>query len=234
MQFDVYGNLFGLLAAHPVAPLVSMHHLDVVDPIFPNTTRVEALQRLTIPMNLDSAGLIQQSICYEEGNTWTISVSWGYAVQIFRGIMSPREVERRTRTFLSWYKRADFTSYTFNTRAVVRIPCQKSYVFFLESARLNSFSNETVTVYAKHHAPHPACKWKTKSPRGIEKVVVYKKPDPHLWDRVKYCSTLNIYYNYVIFTRVLLLKAKMTYAKKIIKLKIVVRLFLHKSFMIWR
>ncbi|KAM7494291.1 hypothetical protein LguiB_028900 [Lonicera macranthoides] len=182
-QFDVYGNLFGLLAAHPVAPLVSMHHLDVVDPIFPNTTRVEALRQLTIPMNLDSAGLIQQSICYDASNTWTVSVSWGYAVQIFRGIMPPREVERPARTFLSWYKRADFTSYTFNTRAVARIPCQKPYVFFLKNARLNSSGNETVTVYTKHHAPHPACKWKIKSPRRIEKVVVYKKPDPHLWDR---------------------------------------------------
>ncbi|KAL5208329.1 hypothetical protein ABZP36_032764 [Zizania latifolia] len=28
-QYDVYGDLLGLLAAHPVAPLVSLHHLDV-------------------------------------------------------------------------------------------------------------------------------------------------------------------------------------------------------------
>lgn len=42
-QYDVHGNLFGLLAAHPVAPLVSLHHLEVVEPIFPNVTRVEPL-----------------------------------------------------------------------------------------------------------------------------------------------------------------------------------------------
>ena len=54
-QYDVYGNLFGLLAAHPVAPLVTMHHLDVVEPIFPNATRVQALQRLLVPVKLDSA-----------------------------------------------------------------------------------------------------------------------------------------------------------------------------------
>ncbi|KAF5954281.1 hypothetical protein HYC85_007137 [Camellia sinensis] len=38
-QYDVYGSLLGLLGAHPVAPLVSLHHLDVVDPIFPRMTR---------------------------------------------------------------------------------------------------------------------------------------------------------------------------------------------------
>ncbi|KAG0450507.1 hypothetical protein HPP92_026875 [Vanilla planifolia] len=34
-QFDVYGNLLGLLAAHPIAPLLTLHHLDVVETIFP-------------------------------------------------------------------------------------------------------------------------------------------------------------------------------------------------------
>ncbi|KAL0329837.1 UNVERIFIED_CONTAM: hypothetical protein Sradi_4970400 [Sesamum radiatum] len=83
-QYDVYGNLFGLLAAHPVTPLVSLHHLDVS--LFPNVTRVQALQRLKIPMQLDSAGLMQQSICYDKTNGWTVSVSWGFAIQIFREI----------------------------------------------------------------------------------------------------------------------------------------------------
>ncbi|KAL3619246.1 hypothetical protein CASFOL_036816 [Castilleja foliolosa] len=49
-QYDVHGNLFGLLAAHPITPLVSLHHLDVVEPIFPNVTRLQALKRLEIPM----------------------------------------------------------------------------------------------------------------------------------------------------------------------------------------
>ncbi|KAK9277463.1 hypothetical protein L1049_007007 [Liquidambar formosana] len=84
-QYDVYGNLFGLLAAHPVTPLVSLHHLDVVEPIFPNVTRVEALQRLTIPMKLDSAALMQQSICYDTEKSWTVSVSWGFAGSDFSG-----------------------------------------------------------------------------------------------------------------------------------------------------
>ncbi|KAG7953027.1 hypothetical protein I3843_12G089900 [Carya illinoinensis] len=182
-QYDVYGNLFGLLAAHPVTPLVSMHHLDVVEPIFPNVTRVQALQRLTIPMKLDSAGLMQQSICYDKSKRWTISISWGFAVQIFRGVFSPREVEMPSRTFLNWYKKADYTAYAFNTRPVSRNPCQKPFVFYLSKASLNSTMNQTVSEYVRNRVSHPVCKWKMADPANLERVEVYKKPDPHLWDR---------------------------------------------------
>ncbi|CAI8589292.1 unnamed protein product [Vicia faba] len=182
-QYDVYGNLFGLLAAHPVTPLVSLHHLDVVEPIFPNATRVEALQRLTVPMKLDSAGLIQQSICYDKEKKWTISVSWGFAVQIFRGIFSPREIEMPSRTFLNWYRRADYTAYAFNTRPVTRNPCQKPFVFYLSKAEFNSTIHQTVSEYERHRVPHPECRWKISNPSALDKIIVYKKPDPHLWDR---------------------------------------------------
>lgn len=184
IQYDVYGDLFGLLAAHPITPLVSLHHLDVVEPIFPNVTRVQALQRLKMPMQLDSAGLIQQSICYDKTNSWTISVSWGFAVQIFRGVLSPREIEMPSRTFLSWYKRGDYVAYAMNTRPVMRNPCQKPYVFYLSRARMEFHTNQTLTTYTQHHDPQPECKWKTADPKDVDLVEVYKKPDPHFWDRV--------------------------------------------------
>ncbi|KAF7151541.1 hypothetical protein RHSIM_Rhsim02G0234700 [Rhododendron simsii] len=182
-QYDVYGNLFGLLAAHPVTPLVSMHHLDVVEPIFPNVTRLEALQLLKIPMELDSAGLMQQSICYDSAKKWTVSVSWGFAVQVFRGILSPREIEMPSRTFLNWYRRADYTAYAFNTRPVSRNVCQKPFVFYLSKARLDSLTNHTVSEYLRHRVPHPLCRWKMPDPDDLARVEVFKKPDPNLWDR---------------------------------------------------
>ncbi|KAI4315451.1 hypothetical protein L6164_028259 [Bauhinia variegata] len=182
-QYDVYGNLFGLLAAHPVTPLLSLHHLDVVEPIFPNMSRVEAFQRLAIPMKLDSAAVVQQSICYDKKRSWTISVSWGFAVQIFRGMFSPREMEMPSRTFLNWYRRADYTAYAFNTRPVSRNPCQKPYVFYLSKAKLNSTTQQTVSEYERHRVAHPECRWKMVDPSSFDKVVVYKRPDPHLWDR---------------------------------------------------
>ncbi|GKU95221.1 hypothetical protein SLEP1_g8608 [Rubroshorea leprosula] len=182
-QYDVYGNLFGLLAAHPVTPLVSLHHLDVVEPIFPNVTRVEALQRLMLPAKLDSAGLMQQSICYDGAKGWTVSVSWGFAIQVFRGVFSPREMEMPSRTFLNWYRRADYTAYAFNTRPVSRNPCQKPFVFYISNVKMDSELNQTVSEYVRHRVPHPPCKWKMADPAELDKVVVFKKPDPYLWDR---------------------------------------------------
>ncbi|RVW68453.1 hypothetical protein CK203_058366 [Vitis vinifera] len=46
VQVDIRGNLFGMLSAHPLSPLVSLHHLDSVDPIFPNMNRTQALEHL--------------------------------------------------------------------------------------------------------------------------------------------------------------------------------------------
>ncbi|KAL5747537.1 hypothetical protein ACOSP7_024540 [Xanthoceras sorbifolium] len=182
-QYDVYGNLFGLLAAHPITPLVSLHHLDVVEPIFPNVTRVQAVKRLMVPKKLDSAALMQQSICYDKSRKWTVSVSWGFAVQIFRGVFSPREIEMPARTFLNWYRRADYTAYAFNTRPVSRNLCQKPFVFYFSNANFNSTMNQTVSEYTRHRVPHPQCRWKMADPAKLDNVVVYKKPDPHLWDR---------------------------------------------------
>ncbi|KAI4310343.1 hypothetical protein MLD38_035327 [Melastoma candidum] len=183
-QFDVYGNLFGLLAAHPVTPLVSLHHLDIVEPIFPNMTRLQALRRLALPMKLDSAALMQQSICYDRSRAWMISISWAYAVQVFRGVFSPREMETPARTFLNWYKKADYTGYAFNTRLVSRNQCQMPFVFYLSDARPGKGGNSTVvSVYARHREPRPHCKWKMESPEGVEYVVVEKPRDPNLWDR---------------------------------------------------
>ncbi|KAK6947822.1 Protein of unknown function DUF604 [Dillenia turbinata] len=183
-QYDVWGNLFGLLAAHPVAPLVSMHHLDVVEPIFPNVTRVEALEKLKVPMKLDSAGLMQQSICYDKAKKWTVSVSWGFAVQVFRGVFSPREIEMPSRTFLNWIRRADFTAYSFNTRPVMRNPCQKPFVFYMSDARFDAKMNKTVSWYLRHRVPQPVCRWKMADPSELDEVVVFKKADPDLWKRV--------------------------------------------------
>ncbi|XP_047149820.1 uncharacterized protein LOC124821921 [Vigna umbellata] len=181
-QFDVYGSVFGLLAAHPVTSLVSMHHLDVVEPIFPNVNRVEALQKLIGPMRLDSYGLMQQSICYDRARHWTVSVSWGYAVQIFRGIFLARDMEMPGRTFLNWIRRADYTGFPFNTRPFSRNACLKPFVFYLDNAIYDGVADETVSDYVRVQ-PNPDCRWKMPDPTQISMIRVYKKLDSHLWDK---------------------------------------------------
>lgn len=186
MQYDVYGDLLGLLGAHPVAPLVSLHHLDVVQPIFPRMSRVQSLRHLMESTNHDSASIMQQSICYDKTRFWSISVSWGYVVQVIRGILSPRELEMPSRTFLNWYKRADYTAYAFNTRPVAKHPCQKPFVYYMTKTSYDSSAKQTVGVYARDKVKNPFCRWRMVSPEKITSIVVTKSRDPQRWKKVQF------------------------------------------------
>ncbi|XP_021906241.1 uncharacterized protein LOC110820915 [Carica papaya] len=182
-QFDVYGNVYGLLAAHPIAPLISLHHLDLVDPIFPDVGRVDGLMRLKLPTQLDSAALMQQSICYDKSRNWTVSLSWGYTVQIFRGLIPAREIEMPARTFLDWYMRSDGSGSTFNSRPFSKNRCQTPSVYFLSNAFFSSEINKTGTEYVRFQRSSPSCSWEMENPYLIHRVEVSKKPDPFLWDK---------------------------------------------------
>ncbi|KAM7277333.1 hypothetical protein ACFE04_019199 [Oxalis oulophora] len=182
-QYDVYGNLLGLLTAHPITPFVSIHHLDIVEPIFPNMSKIKALERLQLTAKLDSAALMQQSICYDKTNSWTVSVSWGYAVQIIRGKISAREMEMPARTFLNWHKRADYTGFPFNTRPLSKNSCQRPFFYHLSKAQLNAEKNQTISEYTRQQIENVECKWDMADPAWIRRVKVYKTPDPYLWDK---------------------------------------------------
>ncbi|VAH50231.1 unnamed protein product [Triticum turgidum subsp. durum] len=155
-QYDVYGDLLGLLAAHPVAPIVTLHHLDVVQPLFPNApARPAAVRRLfSGPVKLDPAGIMP------------------------------------ARTFLNWYRRADYTAYAFNTRPLARTPCHKPAVYYLSSARSAEAARggeTTVTRYERWRPANetrPACRWNITDPDAhLDHIVVLKRPDPGIWDR---------------------------------------------------
>uniref|UniRef100_A0A161XV07 Uncharacterized protein n=1 Tax=Daucus carota subsp. sativus TaxID=79200 RepID=A0A161XV07_DAUCS len=182
-QYDVYGNLLGLLGAHPVTPLVSLHHLDVLDPVYPKMTRVQAIHHLFEAAKYDSASIAQQSICYDRNREWSISVSWGYVVQIIRGVLSPRELEMPTRTFLNWYKKADYTAYAFNTRPFARQPCQKPYVYYMTSMRYDEKRRQIVAFHSLNKDSYPNCRWQMDSPEEIDDVIVMKKPDNDRWQK---------------------------------------------------
>ncbi|XP_037494691.1 uncharacterized protein LOC105628343 isoform X2 [Jatropha curcas] len=182
-QYDVYGDLLGLLGAHPVTPMASLHHLDVVEPVFPGMTRAKAIQHLFESVKLDSASIMQQSICYDTKRYWSISVSWGFVVQIWRGVVSPRELEMPTRTFLNWYRKADYTAYAFNTRPVTKHPCLKPFVFYMTTSKYDRARKQTVGVYSRHRARPPFCRWRMASPEKINSIVVLKRPDINRWQQ---------------------------------------------------
>lgn len=189
LQYDVYGDLLGLLGAHPVTPLVTLHHLDVVQPIFPMMNRVQSLHHLMKSVKKDSGSIFQQSICYDKNRYWSIAISWGYVVQVLRGVLSPREFEMPTRTFLNWYKRADYTAYAFNTRPVTKNPCQKAFIFYMNRTRYDPIRKKIVGTYSRYKTKPPHCTWKMESPEEIDSIIVLKRPDPLRWQRVRIIYT---------------------------------------------
>ncbi|KAJ0231183.1 Glycosyltransferase [Hirschfeldia incana] len=132
-QIDVRGNLFGLLCAHPLAPLVSLHHLDAVDPFFPKTNRTESVARLIGAASFDSARILQQTVCYDSSNIVTVSVVWGYAIQVYEGNKLLPDLLTLQKTFSTWRRGSGVKSnYMFSTREYPRDPCARPLVFFLD------------------------------------------------------------------------------------------------------
>lgn len=138
-QLDLHGSLFGLLSSHPLAPLISFHHLDAMEPIFPRMTRTSALKHLMKAARIDPGRVLQQSICYDKRRNWTVSVSWGYAVQIYNRIETPRILEYPMLTFWPWmYGKFPFM---FNTRRVPSNRCDRPRVLFMETVNFINNNN---------------------------------------------------------------------------------------------
>ncbi|XP_020207384.1 uncharacterized protein LOC109792387 [Cajanus cajan] len=148
-QVDLRGNAFGLLAAHPVTPLLSLHHPEKIDPIFPNMTTIKALQHLFEAADVDSHRLLQQTVCYEKRFSWTISVSWGYAVQVFHNHMSLPDVLKVQKTFKKWTGGTVLADlFSFNTREFHPDTCRRPTIFYLENL-LQSKDGTIISSYQK-------------------------------------------------------------------------------------
>ncbi|XP_058220252.1 uncharacterized protein LOC131330632 [Rhododendron vialii] len=148
-QVDARGDIFGMLSAHPLSPLLSLHHVDHVDPIFPNMTRTNALGHLFKAVNVDPGRVLQQTVCYDRSNSLTVSVAWGYAIQVFEGNYYLPDLLRKQRTFSPWRRNKDILSklYMFDTSEYVSDPCKRPVVFFLKSAV--SRSKHVYTDYSR-------------------------------------------------------------------------------------
>lgn len=167
----------------------------VVQPIFPMMNRVQSLQQIMKSSKQDSGSTMQQSICYDNKRFWTISISWSYVVQVLRGVLSPRELEMPTRTFLNWYKTADYTAYSFNTRPVTnKNPCQKAFLFYMNRTRYDPVRKQIIGTYYRFKSRPPYCTWKMESPEKINSIIISKRPNPLRWQMVRMFWNLH-YYN---------------------------------------
>ncbi|KAJ8749190.1 hypothetical protein K2173_018662 [Erythroxylum novogranatense] len=149
-QVDMRGSLFGLLSAHPVSPLVSLHHLDAVDAIFPSMNRTQAMHHLFEAVSKDHARILQQTVCYDRKNSLTVSVAWGYSVQVFEGNEPLPDLILPQRTFRPWRRSrmGDFSRLMFNVREYPKNPCKRPAVFFMEKVSL--IDNGIWSTYRRH------------------------------------------------------------------------------------
>ncbi|KAK8587231.1 hypothetical protein V6N12_021737 [Hibiscus sabdariffa] len=148
-QVDVRGNVFGMLTAHPLSPLLPLHHLDAMEPIFPNMDKTRALEHFFKAVTADSSRILQQTVCYENFNSLTVSVAWGYAIQVYEGNQLLPDLLSLPKTFSSWKRGTRVeANFMFNTREYPRNACERPLVFYLES--VVSDNNVVWSNYTRH------------------------------------------------------------------------------------
>ncbi|GKB78949.1 uncharacterized protein Tco_0945844, partial [Tanacetum coccineum] len=86
-QIDLHGDALGLLSAHAQTHVVSLHHLDAVQPLFPGMERPQSLNHLMKAAKTDHSRLFQQAICHDHPKNWSFSLSWGYSLQLYEKIV---------------------------------------------------------------------------------------------------------------------------------------------------
>ncbi|KAM7271221.1 hypothetical protein ACFE04_030435 [Oxalis oulophora] len=168
-QFDVRGDAFGLLASHPVEPLVSLHHTNAINPIFPNMKTFDALEHFFKATYADPERILQQTVCYDRWFSWTISVSWGYAVQVFGNHIFLGDVLPVQETFMPWKSEPLLAGvFTFNTRNIQDDPCRRPTIFYFDG--VDSSRNGLVTTYKKEYV-----NCSQDGPRKLEMIRVFSQ-----------------------------------------------------------
>ncbi|XP_073275350.1 uncharacterized protein [Primulina huaijiensis] len=133
-QIDIQGSPYGLLSVHPIAPLVSLHHLGYVQPLFPGTTRIDSVKKLVQAYKSDPARALQHSFCYDLSRNWSVSVSWGYTVQLYPFLATGKDLSTPLQTFLTWRTWSQ-EPFTFNTRVMSLDPCQRPVTFYFDGIK---------------------------------------------------------------------------------------------------
>ncbi|KAL4590652.1 hypothetical protein LXL04_003591 [Taraxacum kok-saghyz] len=158
-QMDLHGDVSGFLSSHPKVPLLSLHHFDHLDPIFPSMDRSESAKHLMKAANIDQARLVQQTVSYDRRLNWTFSCSWGYSVHIYENIIPRSILKAPLQTFKPWILDSKPPLFIFDTRPLSNDPCVTPHVFLFESINIIT-ETEVVTNYVRV-APRglPACEF---------------------------------------------------------------------------
>ncbi|PHU06310.1 hypothetical protein BC332_22799 [Capsicum chinense] len=142
---DIQGSARGLLAAHPVAPLVSLHHLGTLHPIFPSMNHLNSVKKLVKAYENDPSRTVQQTLCYDSNRNWSLSISWGYSVQLLPWLMNAKQFGLPMQTLKTFIGSEE--PFTFNTRPNYSDPCKRPIEFYLDQV-IGLENGETFTSYS--------------------------------------------------------------------------------------
>ncbi|KAJ6796885.1 Uncharacterized protein M6B38_220750 [Iris pallida] len=130
---DLSGDFLGM-SVHPLTPVVLLHHFNYVDLLFPgmNHTSALKLKHLFEVIILDPGRMLQQTVCYDPLKLYSVSVSWGYVVQVYKGKLLLPDLLPSQQTFTPWKSRGISSSlFMFNTRELPKDQCKRPTTFFL-------------------------------------------------------------------------------------------------------
>lgn len=133
MQIDLRGDISGFLSSHPKSPLISLHHLDGVQPIFPAMDSFKSARHVMKAAKADQSRMMQQTICYDRPRNWTFSISWGYSAHLYESMLPRSFLQNPIETFKPWTGVSrDPPHYMFNTRLPSKDPSENPGVFFFK------------------------------------------------------------------------------------------------------
>ncbi|KAL9231385.1 hypothetical protein vseg_006620 [Gypsophila vaccaria] len=182
-QFDIRGDPYGLLAAHPVAPLVSLHHLDAVEPLFPGQTQENSVKKLMNSYKIDPKLTLQQSFCYDHRLRWSVSVAWGYTAQLYPSMVPPRLLSRPFQMFRTWRSSRD-GPFVFNTRSFGDDPCKKPVVYYVDRVE-DTGGGTTLSSYKRVEGERTCEQLAYANVTMVEEItVVATKSSPDEWSKV--------------------------------------------------
>lgn len=102
VQVDLRKDISGFLSSHPQVPLMSLHHFDVIYPIFPSKNKSQSAIHLMKAANFDQSRIMQQTICYNKKIGWSVSISWGYSAHMYEEIIPQSILKKPLKTLTPW------------------------------------------------------------------------------------------------------------------------------------
>lgn len=111
-------------------------------------TQIDSLKKLISAYEKDPSRALQHSFCYDLKRNWSVSVSWGYNLQLYPSLIKAKKLETAIQTFQSWRTWSN-GPFTFNTRLIGADPCERPVMYYLDRAQTVN-GDRTLTSYKKY------------------------------------------------------------------------------------